>query len=115
VELLPVEEKFGLRSQMCRAVVSIPSNIAEGCARGSESDYKRFLEMALGSSFELETQLLLTRELNLAPNDTVDNLMSSLTQEQKMINSLITKIVMHRHPKANGQSPRANGIIHRQS
>lgn len=109
MELLPVEEKFGLRSQMCRAVVSIPSNIAEGCARGSEIDYKRFLEMALGSSFELETQLLLTKELNLAPRDTVDKLMSSIIREQKMINSLITKIVKHRHQEANGQSPKANG------
>jgi len=87
---------------MCRAVVSIPSNIAEGCARGSESDYKRFLEMALGSSFELETQLLLTRELKLAPIDTVDRLMSSIIREQKMINSLITKIAEHRQQKANG-------------
>ncbi len=54
-EFLPLEEKYGLRSQICRSAVSIPSNIAEGCSRSSQIDFKRFLEMALGSSFELET------------------------------------------------------------
>ncbi len=49
---LPSEEKYGLRSQICRSAVSIPSNIAEGCSRNSETDFKRFLEIALGSSFE---------------------------------------------------------------
>ncbi len=57
-ESLPVEEKYGLRSQICRSAVSIPSNIAEGCSRSSQIDFKRFLEIALGSSFELETQLI---------------------------------------------------------
>ncbi|MCH8873996.1 four helix bundle protein [candidate division KSB1 bacterium] len=52
-ELLPSDEKYGLKSQICRAAVSIPSNIAEGCSRNSEIDFKRFLEIALGSSFEL--------------------------------------------------------------
>jgi hypothetical protein len=46
-ELLPAEEKYGLRSQICRAAVSVPSNIAEGCSRNSQMDFKRFLEIAL--------------------------------------------------------------------
>ena len=54
--LLPDVEKYGLKSQICRAAVSIPSNIAEGCSRHSAIDYKRFLKIAGGSSFELETQ-----------------------------------------------------------
>ena len=52
-ELLPVEETYGLRSQICSSAVSIPSNIAEGCSRNSQKDFKRFLEIALGSSYEL--------------------------------------------------------------
>ena len=66
-ELLPVEEKYGLRSQICRSVVSIPSNIAEGCSRNSQIDFKRFLEIALGSSFELETQLIIIRRAIFNP------------------------------------------------
>ena len=56
---LPSEEKFGLRSQITRAAVSIPSNIAEGCSRRTAKDFARFLDSALGSSFELETQIML--------------------------------------------------------
>lgn len=55
VDLLTYEEKFGLKSQICRAVISIPSNIAEGCSKNSDIEFKRFLEIAIGSSFELET------------------------------------------------------------
>ncbi len=64
-EFLPVAEKYGLRSQICRSAVSIPSNIAEGCSRSSQVDFKRFLEIALGSSFELETQLIIIEELSI--------------------------------------------------
>ncbi|MFQ5604505.1 MAG: four helix bundle protein, partial [bacterium] len=64
LEVFIVEEKYGLRSQICRSAVSIPSNIAEGCSRRSQIDFKRFLEMALGSSFELETQLIIIEELS---------------------------------------------------
>ena len=92
VESLPKEEKYGLKSQMCRAAVSIPSNIAEGCSRNSEIEFKRFLEISLGSAFELETQLQIVQELHLAPKDKIEKAMSHLTTEQKMINSLVTKI-----------------------
>jgi len=66
-EWLPVEEKYGLRSQICHSAVSKPSNIAEGCSRNSQIDFKRFLEIALGSSFELETELVIIEELSLIP------------------------------------------------
>ena len=62
-EKLPKEEKYGLISQMERAAVSIPSNIAEGSAKSSNKDFARFLEMSLGSCYELETELLVSKNL----------------------------------------------------
>ncbi|MGH8225582.1 MAG: four helix bundle protein [Gammaproteobacteria bacterium] len=61
----PREERYGLSSQLQRSAVSIPSNIAEGNARASTRDYARFVSMALGSCAELQTQLLLSRQLAL--------------------------------------------------
>ena len=61
----PREERYGLTAQLQRAVVSIPSNIAEGNARSSLKDYARFVSMALGSTAEVQTQLLLSRDLDL--------------------------------------------------
>lgn len=66
VEKFPKEEKFGLVSQITRAAVSVPSNIAEGCSRTSELEFKRFLEITIGSLFELETQLIIAKELDWA-------------------------------------------------
>lgn len=60
-KVFPSSEKFGLTSQITRAAVSIPSNIAEGSSRKSDKDYYKFIEISLGSSFELETQLLMLR------------------------------------------------------
>lgn len=61
---LPKSEMYGLASQMNRAVVSIPSNIAEGSAKDSQKEFIRFLRISLGSAFELETQLEICIELN---------------------------------------------------
>lgn len=91
-ELLPAEEKYGLRSQICRSAISIPSNIAEGCSRNSQVDFKRFLEIALGSAFELETQLILIEELSMVSKKEVRRLLERLVIEQKMINTLIKKL-----------------------
>ena len=92
VELLPKDEKYGLKSQMCRAAVSIPSNIAEGCSRNSQKDFYRFLEIALGSAFELETQFLILEEINILKTEDFKDFLDSLKQLQKQINSLMQKI-----------------------
>lgn len=60
---LPDSEKYGLKSQMNRAAISIPSNIAEGTGRSSEKEFTHFLRIAVSSSYELETQLVLVEEL----------------------------------------------------
>ncbi len=65
----PPDEQFGLTSQIRRAAISIPSNIVEGKARGSQKDFKRFLLMARGSLEELKYQLLLAKELNYISNE----------------------------------------------
>ena len=91
-DLLPEKEKFGLSSQLRRTAVSIPSNIAEGSSRKSDKDYVRFLEMALGSSFEVETQLLIVRELGFAVEKQLAECFSLLVEVQKMIQSFISTI-----------------------
>jgi len=79
---LPNDEKYGLKSQINRCAVSIPSNIAEGSGRSTNKDFSRFLDIALSSSYELETQLILVRDLFvLEVNETIEE----LNEVQKMI------------------------------
>jgi four helix bundle protein len=61
----PSDEKFGLKSQINRCAISVPSNIAEGSARGTNKDFAHFLRISLGSLFEMETQLLLAVDLGM--------------------------------------------------
>ncbi|SES78719.1 four helix bundle protein [Hymenobacter actinosclerus] len=89
---LPKEELFGLRSQLTRAAVSIPSNIAEGSSRGSARDYKRFLEIALGSTFEVETQLLITERIGLVSLDELTPLLSIVREEQMMLQAFMRRL-----------------------
>nr|WP_317045193.1 four helix bundle protein [Jejuia pallidilutea] len=89
---LPSEEKFGLRSQITRASVSVPSNIAEGYSRNSEVEFKRFLEIAIGSLFEVETQLVIAQELKFIEEKELEIIFTLIQKEARMINSLINKI-----------------------
>lgn len=85
---LPDEEKFGLVNQMKRSSVSVASNIAEGAGRGSDKDFIRFLYMALGSTNEIETQLLLTVKLKMTTEHQIQELVDNIHQIQKMTHSL---------------------------
>jgi len=84
----PQEELYGLTSQMRRSAVSIPSNISEGSGRNSDKDLHRFLEISLGSSFELETQLIIAHELEYLSDETFNDLSNKVQEEQKMITGL---------------------------
>ena len=86
---LPKEEKYGLRSQMTNAVISIPSNIAEGSSRRSKKDYVRFLEYALGSAYELETQVTAIDMLNYGNKELRELILLGVDEEQKMLQSFI--------------------------
>lgn len=88
----PSEEKFGLISQLRRAAVSVPSNIAEGQARHSSAEFRQFISISLGSLAELETQLILVSELNLAPVIEVEPLIARISELQKMLHSLRSKL-----------------------
>ena len=79
---LPKDEKFGLISQINRSSVSIPSNIAEGSGRTSNKEFMHFLNISLSSSFELETQLILSNELF---NIEIKNTLKKINELQKMI------------------------------
>jgi four helix bundle protein len=87
----PKEELFGLTSQLRRAAVSIPSNIAEGESRITPDEFKQFLGIARGSSAEVQTQLVLARRLQLAPIDLIERSESLIAEVHKMLNSLIAK------------------------
>lgn len=92
VKLLPQEEKYGLKSQIRRAAVSIPSNIAEGCSRSSQKEFKYFLEISLVSAFEVETDLILAEKLNMISDHRLLEFLLRLNAIQRRINSLISKI-----------------------
>lgn len=87
IEVLPKSENFGLKSQISRCVISIPANIAEGCAKDSQKDFVRFLQISMGSAFELETHLIICSDLSYFELD--DDLLAEIHKLQKRINALI--------------------------
>lgn len=80
----PSEEKFGLTNQLRRASVSIPSNIAEGSSRNSQKDFSRFLEIAIGAAYEIETQLLIASDLGFLNEKNLNSLVKNLEEIIKM-------------------------------
>ncbi|MCF6212586.1 MAG: four helix bundle protein [Flavobacteriaceae bacterium] len=93
LDTFPKKELYALASQMSRAAVSVPSNIAEGASRYSEKDFARFLEYSLGSSFELETQLIIALRRNYIKESQQTIILEELMSLQKRISGLIKKIL----------------------
>ena len=90
-KLLPEDERFGLTSQMRRAAVSILSNIAEGAGRGTDKDFARFLDMAIGSSFELESQAIVCVDLDFIPETEFLKIENQIQEIQRMLYALKSK------------------------
>ncbi len=88
----PSQEMYGLTSQIRRCAISIPSNIAEGYGRNSTGDYKRFLQIAVGSLFEFQTQIEIAFNLHYLSKEVFDDLLRMCNDLDKMLYSLIQKL-----------------------
>lgn len=84
----PKEEQYGLTNQIRRCAISIPSNIAEGAGRNGNKEFSHFLSIALGSGFELETQLIIGKRLDFMESQIFETIESELIEIQKMISGL---------------------------
>lgn len=85
----PKEELYGITNQIRRCSISIPSNIAEGCGRQTPKETIRFLYISRGSVYELETQLLLSNDLNFLPEEKLNNFLSQIETCKKLFNGFI--------------------------
>ena len=90
---LPPEEKYALADQLKRASISVASNIAEGYGRQSTNDYKRFLSIALGSVYEIETQLQIAFELQMINKETFSSAIELANEINRMIYALKSKLI----------------------
>ncbi len=88
----PKDERFGLVDQICRAAVSIPANIAEGCGRGSDADFARFLQIAMGSASELEYEIFLSKDLGFIDSETQSDLERKIQEVKQMLASFLKKL-----------------------
>lgn len=88
----PSSEKFGLTSQLTRAAVSIVANIAEGASRKSEKDFRRFLEISLGSAFEVETLLIISYDRKLIEVEEFEKRIYNIQLLQKRISSFMARL-----------------------
>ena len=88
----PNEEMFGLSAQLRKASVSVPSNIAEGYGRNSTKDYVRFLHIAIGSLYEIQTQIEIAFELKYLPSEDFTRLDKLMKEIERMISSLLRKL-----------------------
>lgn len=96
----PKYEIYGLCDQLQRAAVSISANIAEGCSRDSEKDFAHFLEIAIGSAFEVESELLVAKNLNYISEDQYNGMVSKLSVTERQIHALISKLRINNKGKS---------------
>ena len=92
VKILPKEEDFGLKSQLRRAVISVPSNIAEGNSRHTTKEYVNFLSIARGSNSEVLTQLLICNRLGYLNEEQIGKAIDLTEEISKMLNAMIVKL-----------------------
>jgi len=104
----PESEAFGLRSQMRRASVSICSNIAEGCGRRGDREFRRFLDIAMGSACELECETILSFDLVFITATVQERVLAVLIEIKRMLGGLIRRLVcpLRRRPRNNGHPVR---------
>ena len=88
----PENERFGLTSQIRRSATSVAANIAEGCGRGSDSDFRRFLLIAMGSASESEYHLILAKDLNYLGKEHFHSLIEQVQEVKRMLASLIKRL-----------------------
>ena len=91
-EIFPKEELYGLTSQMRRSAISVPSNIAEGFKRYHSKEYSQFLHIVLGSTAELETQLIIAKELKLVDEGKLNHIFGKIDHLSRMISTLLKKL-----------------------
>lgn len=107
-ERFPKYELFALSDQLRRASVSISSNIAEGASRTSVAEFAHYLEISIGSAFEVETQILIAQKLNYITREECETLVTELQSLERRINSFISKLRQKQPLKAKSQQPTAN-------
>ncbi len=90
--MFPRDELYGLTSQIRRSCASIPANIAEGCGRGGDGEFARFLQIAMGSASEIEYHLLLASDLKFLDGSNYERLATEVTEVKRMLTSLIQKL-----------------------
>src|SRR3989304_3493787 len=98
----PADETYGLRAQLRRAVVSVASNIAEGCGRSGDLDFRRFIQMALGSASETEYQVLLAKDLGYLKPEAHDEIAKGVHQVKRMLSRLRDHAVRNPSARVDG-------------
>lgn len=91
-KVFPSEHKFGTANQMFRCAVSIPSNIAEGCGRKSNNELKQFISISIGSAFELETQIIIAKEVDLISQEQYEILETQIKEIQRMLTGFLKSL-----------------------